>query len=46
VEELLFSVTDAYGVSNVRQIKIHTAEPLVPGPTHLGIEIPIAKLKK
>jgi hypothetical protein len=33
-------------VSGVRQIEIHTAEPLVPGPSHLGVEIAIAKLKK
>jgi hypothetical protein len=25
---------------------IHTAEPLVPGPSHLEVEISIAKLKK
>jgi hypothetical protein len=25
---------------------MHTAEPLVPGPSHLEIEISIAKLKK
>jgi hypothetical protein len=33
-------------VSNVRQINIHTTEPLVPGPSHLEIEIAIEKLKK
>jgi hypothetical protein len=35
-------------VSDVRQIEIHTAEPepLVPGPSHLEVEISIAKLKK
>jgi hypothetical protein len=33
-------------VSDVRQIEIHTAEQLVPGPSHLEIEISIAKLKK
>jgi hypothetical protein len=32
--------------SDVRQIEIHTAEPLVPGPSHLEVEIYIAKLKK
>jgi hypothetical protein len=37
---------NVHDVSNVRQIEIHTAEPLVPGPTHLEIEISIAKLKK
>jgi hypothetical protein len=33
-------------VSDVRQIEVHTAEPLVPGPSRLEIEIAIAKLKK
>jgi hypothetical protein len=32
-------------VSDVRQIEIHTAEPLVTGPSHLEVEISIAKLK-
>jgi hypothetical protein len=32
-------------VSDVRQIEIHSAEPLVPGPSHLEIEISIAKLR-
>jgi hypothetical protein len=31
---------------DVRQIEIHTAEPLVPGPSHLEVEISIAKPKK
>jgi hypothetical protein len=33
-------------VSDVRQISVHTAEPLVPGPSRLEVEIAIAKLKK
>jgi hypothetical protein len=33
-------------VPNVRQIEVHTAEPLVPGPSRLAVEIAIAKLKK
>jgi hypothetical protein len=33
-------------VSDVRHLEIHTTEPLVPGPTHLEVEISIAKLKK
>jgi hypothetical protein len=32
--------------SDVRQTAIHTAEPLVPGPSHLEVEIAIAELKK
>jgi hypothetical protein len=35
-----------HNVSDVRQIEVHTAEPLVPGPSHLEVEIAIAKLKK
>jgi hypothetical protein len=33
-------------VRNVRQTEIHTAEPLVPGPSHLEVETAIAKLKR
>jgi hypothetical protein len=33
-------------VSDVRQIEIHTTEPLVPGPSHHEVEISIAKLKR
>jgi hypothetical protein len=32
-------------VSDVRQIEIHTAEPLVPDPNPFEVEIPTAKLK-
>jgi hypothetical protein len=35
-----------HNVSDVRQIEVHTAEPLVPGPNHLEVEVGIAKLKK
>jgi hypothetical protein len=35
-----------HNVSDVRQIEVHRAEPLVPGPSHLEVEIAIAKLKK
>jgi hypothetical protein len=35
-----------HNVSDVRQIEVHTSEPLVPGPSHLEVEIAIAKLKK
>jgi hypothetical protein len=33
-------------VSDVKQIEVHMAEPLVPGPSRLDVEIGIAKLKK
>jgi hypothetical protein len=35
-----------HNVSDVRQTEVHTAEPLVPGPSCLQVEIAIAKLKK
>jgi hypothetical protein len=35
-----------YNVSDIRLIEVHTAEPLVPGPSRLEVEIAIAKLKK
>jgi hypothetical protein len=37
---------DVHDVSDVRQIEVHTAEPLVPGTSRLEVEIAIAKLKK
>jgi hypothetical protein len=37
---------NVHNVSDVGQIEIHTAEPLVPGPSHLVAEIAVAKLKK
>jgi hypothetical protein len=35
-----------HDISDVRQTEIHTAEPLVPGPSHFEVEISIAKLKE
>jgi hypothetical protein len=40
---MLLNVHDA---SDVRQMEVHTAEPLVPSPSHLEVTIAIAKLKK
>jgi hypothetical protein len=37
---------NVYNASDVRQIEIRTAEPLVPGPNYLEVEIAVAKLKK
>jgi hypothetical protein len=37
---------NVHNVSDVRQIQIHTAEPLVPGPSHIEVEIATATLKK
>jgi hypothetical protein len=33
-------------VSDVRQIEVHATEPLVPGPSHLEVEIAVAELNK
>jgi hypothetical protein len=35
-----------HNVNDVRQIEVHTAEPLALGPSHPEAEIAIAKLKK
>jgi hypothetical protein len=37
---------NVHDVSDVRQIEVHTAEPLVPGPSRLEVETAIAKLKR
>jgi hypothetical protein len=37
---------NVHDVSEVKQTEIHTAEPLVLGPSHLEVDISIAKLKK
>jgi hypothetical protein len=37
---------NVHNASDVRQIEIHMAELLVPGPSRLEVEIAIAKLKK
>jgi hypothetical protein len=37
---------NVHRVSDVRQIEIHTAEPLVPDPSPFEVEIAIAKLKR
>jgi hypothetical protein len=37
---------NVHNVSDVRQVEVHMAEPLVPGPSRLEVEIAIAKLKK
>jgi hypothetical protein len=35
-----------HNVGDVRQIEVRTAEPLVPGPSRLEVEIAFAKFKK
>jgi hypothetical protein len=39
-------IGDVHNVTDVRQLEVHTAEPLVPGPSRLDVENAIAKLKK
>jgi hypothetical protein len=41
-----YQLLNACRVSDVRQIEIHTAEPLVPDPSPFEVEIAIAKLKR
>jgi hypothetical protein len=37
---------EVHNVSDVRQIEVHRAQPLVPGPSCLEVETAIAKLEK
>jgi hypothetical protein len=37
---------NVHNASDVRQIEVHMAEPLVPGPSRVEVLIAIAKLKK
>jgi hypothetical protein len=37
---------NVHNVRDVRQIEVHMAEPLEPGPSRLEVEIAIAKLRK
>jgi hypothetical protein len=37
---------NVHGVKEVRQTKIHTAEPLVPEPSFSDVEVAIEKLKR
>jgi hypothetical protein len=43
---ILNRLLNVHRVSDVRQIEIHTAEPLVPDPSPFEVEIAIAKLKR
>jgi hypothetical protein len=42
----LSQLLNVHNVSDVRQMEVHTAEPLVPGYSRLEVEIAIAKLIK
>jgi hypothetical protein len=37
---------NVHNVGDVRQIEVHAAEPIVPDPSRIEVEIVIAKLKK
>jgi hypothetical protein len=37
---------NTHNVRDVRQLEVHTAEPLVPGPSRFEVESAIANLKK
>jgi hypothetical protein len=37
---------NVHRVSDVRQIKIHTAEPSIPDPRHFEVEIATAKFER
>jgi hypothetical protein len=37
---------NVHKINNVRQIGIHTAEPLVPDPNYFEVEIALAKLER
>jgi hypothetical protein len=45
VENCFSQLLKVHNVNDVRQIEVHTAEPLAPGPS-IEAEIAIAKLKK
>ena len=42
----LFQLLNILGDNDVRQRKLHTAEPLVPEPSAFEFELAIEKLKK
>jgi hypothetical protein len=45
-KEYFSQLLNVHNVSDVRQIEVHAAEPLVSGPRLLEVEIAISKLKK
>jgi hypothetical protein len=45
VQNPFSQLLNVHSVSDVRQIELHTAEPLVPGPIRLEVQTPIVKLK-
>jgi hypothetical protein len=45
-ENYFSQLLNVHNISDVVQIEVHTAEPLVPDHSHLEVEIAIAKLEK
>jgi hypothetical protein len=47
VEEIFFHLLNVHGVNNARQteVRVHTAEPLVPKPSAFEVELTVEKLK-
>jgi hypothetical protein len=43
LKNYFYQILNVQNISNVRQTETYTAEPLVPGPSHPGVEISIAK---
>jgi hypothetical protein len=46
VKNCFSQLLNVHNVSDVKQIEVHMAKPLVPGPSRFEIEIAIAKLKR
>ena len=46
MKETFLSSIELHGVNDVRRTEIHTAEPLVPGPSAFEVELATEKLKR
>jgi hypothetical protein len=46
VEELLLSVVNVYGISDISQTEIHSPELVISEPSSFEVEIAIGKLKR
>jgi hypothetical protein len=44
-ENYFSQLLNVHNISDIRQMEVHTDEPLVPGPSRLEVETAIAKLK-
>jgi hypothetical protein len=41
-----YQLLNEHGADGVRQTEMHTAEPFVPGPSALEVEVAVAKLRR